>query len=139
MNMTYEDILEMRREPLPSQDKLRSRDRQERIDAVRELYNKVPTIISGGSCYRIRKTAERLYRQGLVRHANKMMEVLEDTANSHFSYVQDNESNYKILSSDESDGEKDITVEIVDKDQKDSIKKEFNSLSEAIDFFKDEE
>lgn len=132
---TYEQLLEMKKLPNPSHDRLRSNDRKERIEAVKELYNKVPTIINATSIVRLHKTASILYKKGFVKQANDLVEKIDQSVSQHFSYVAEDGDNYKTLSYDKKDGDKDIVVEVIDKQDKKSIKEEFANLSDAIRFF----
>jgi hypothetical protein len=159
---TYERLLEIENMPPPSDDRLHSSDRKERIQAVRELYNKTTTIINSHSIspLRMRKVAiqlkllgldsearqlqksaraqnlqllaRRLANKGLVKQANH----LEDVLTKHFSYSQETDNIYKTLTFDQQDDEKEFIVNLVDKNTNDSIAEEFDSLEEAIKFFK---
>jgi hypothetical protein len=159
---TYEKLLEIENLPPPSDDRLHSPDRKERIQAVRELYNKTTTILNSHSIspLRMRKVAmqlkllglenearqlresartqnlhllaRRLAHKGLVKQANDLESVLT----KHFSYSQETDNIYKTLTFDQQDDEKEFNVNLVDKNTNDSIAEEFDSLEEAIQFFK---
>jgi hypothetical protein len=159
---TYERLLEIENMPPPSDDRLHSSDRKERIQAVRELYNKTTTIINSHSIspLRIRKVAfqlkllglddeaiqlqkiakaqnlkliaRRLAHKGLVKQANS----LEEVVNKHFSYSHETDDIYKTLTFDQQNDDKEFKVNLVDKNTNDSIAEEFDSLEDAIEFFK---
>jgi hypothetical protein len=75
---TYERLLEIQKTPNPSHDRMRSPDRKERIEAIRELYNKTTTILNASSNDTLKKVANRLYRAGLVKQANALVEKVID-------------------------------------------------------------
>lgn len=135
---TYEDLLEIQLAPNPSNDKLRSPDRKERIDAIRELYNKTTTIINGSSLASLHKTACSLYKKGNVRAANNLIRAAESTLESDFTYItSDNESSRSLVVESQY-GEVLATVEITDNTDKSTMttRKEFNNLLDAIKYFK---
>lgn len=74
---TYEDLLNQQNAPIPSKDRLRNHNRAERIQAIKELYNKTPTIINWASVDRIRRVAAGMYRVGLVKEANEIIEKID--------------------------------------------------------------
>lgn len=74
---TYEDLLERQHAPQPSKERLRNHSLQERIKAVRELYNQTPTIINWASIDRIKRVADGMYKIGLVKEANEIVEKIE--------------------------------------------------------------
>ena len=82
------------------------------------------------------KTAQSLYGRGYVKRANELVEVIEKNVSKHFSYVSDEKDFYKILTVDVvSPEDKTITVEIIDKNDKSAITEEFDSVTEALEFF----
>lgn len=133
---TYEELLQLRNEPAPSDDKLRSRDRATRIEAVRELYNKFPTIINGSSLARLHKTASILYKRGLIRQADSLLKAANKTMDENFSYVIESDEGFKILSYENELGRIIASVEVTDKYSNTSMVEEFDNLLEAVKCFK---
>lgn len=89
-NQTYEDLLEIQKAPPPEHDKLRAKDRKERIEAVKELYNRAPTIINA----KIRDIANQLYKKGFVKQGNSLMQIVTDneevsTITKGSDYIED--------------------------------------------------
>lgn len=80
---TYENLLQTQEAPNPSRERLHSSSREERIQAIKELYNKVPTIINGNiSVERITKIANGLSRIGLVKQSNDLITQLDQLKRS---------------------------------------------------------
>ena len=138
---TYEDLLQVQLAPPPSNDQLRSPDRKERIQAIRELYNKTPTIING-SVDRLTKIAERLYNKGYVKEGNFISAAIDKAIQEDFSYVSEEDDRFKSLnvSRDKESNDVVATVEISDKTDKGTITrhKTFDNVLDAIKYFKSE-
>lgn len=136
-HQTYEDLLEIQLAPPPSNDKLRSSDRKERIQAIRELYNKTPTIINGSSLASLHKTACSLYKKGFIKQANNLLKTAESSLES-FSYLTEDDNGYRALSYGEVDNKTIASVEFTDNNGETTIG-EFDNLLDAIKFFKSKE
>jgi hypothetical protein len=65
---TYEALLNDISAPNPNRERLRSTDRSERIQAIRELYNKEPTILNA----KLRHIATNLYKKGYTIQGNQL-------------------------------------------------------------------
>lgn len=70
---TYEELLQLRDQPNPSSERLHSDSRQERITAIKELYNKSPTIIYA----KLERVADNLYKKGLVKQGNSIKNLMD--------------------------------------------------------------
>jgi hypothetical protein len=70
---TYEQLLNQISQPEPTSEQLSSGSRQERIDAVKQLYNKQPFILYA----KIEKVATSLYKAGKVKEANSLLEAVD--------------------------------------------------------------
>ena len=75
---TYETLINNKNAPDPTHEQLRSTNRKERIQAIKELYNKEPTIINWASVEKLHKTASRLYRKGFVKEGNSIMSQIPE-------------------------------------------------------------
>lgn len=141
-SQTYEDLLQIQLAPPPSNDQLRSSNRQERIQAIRELYNKTPTIING-SVDRLTKIADRLYSKGYVKEGNFISAAIDKAIQEDFSYVSEEDDRFKSLnvSRDKESNDVVAVVEISDKTDKGTITrhKTFDNVLDAIKYFKSEE
>lgn len=71
---TYEDLLEVAKKA-PEHSQLRSPNRKERTEAVKEFYNRTPTILNA----KLKEVAESLYKKGFVRQGNSLMKIVGKT------------------------------------------------------------
>lgn len=136
---TYEQLLNLSHDD-PSSQALRSKSRSERIEAVRQLYNQVPTIINASSIVRLQKVVKSLYRTGAVKAAN----ALTDKINQSFQEVQLTEevdSGSKSLDVANDNGNLTATVHVDqrnDNGKSISIEKTFDNIVDALEFYVDQ-
>lgn len=130
---TYEKLTEMQ-DKNPTNDQMRAKSRADRINAVRDFYNREPTIINANSIYKLHKTADKLYKKGFVKQANELVETAE-SLRKHFSLVEENDDTYKHLKVHTENGGETILVTVVDKNDQSVEEHEFDDLNEAINFF----
>lgn len=130
---TYEELLLL--DQPPDSQNLHSKSRSERIEAVRQLYNQIPTIINASSFAESHRVANRLYRIGKVKEANFIVAEVDKTISKSFTYIEDSPTHSKALEASENDGDKQITIEITDKETKSRIVRTFDNTLEAVKFF----
>ena len=129
---TYEQLLSQDNLPEPTNESLHSGSRQERIEAIKQLYNKTPFILYA----KVEKIASNLYKKGKVKLANEILESTKKTLSKHLSYVIEDEKLYSTLSFDSKNGDDSITVKVIDKETNEVSVEEFDSLSEAMTYLK---
>ena len=129
---TYEEFLNIKE---PTNDQLRSKSRTERIEAVRQLYNQIPTIINASALANAHRVANKLYRTGKVREANKLVAEAEKTINKSFTYIDSDDTYEKSIDVHSNNGELTANVQIVDKLDDSTIRKTFSNVLEAVKFF----
>lgn len=130
---TYEDLLQLNQEP--DTDRLHSKSRSERIEAVRQLYNQIPTIINASSFAESHRVANRLYKAGKIREANHIVAQVDKTIHKSFTYIEDTPTHNKALEAHSENGANLITITIADKEDKSHMSKTFDNTLEAIKFF----
>lgn len=129
---TYEELL---LDSQPDAQNLHSKSRSERIEAVRQLYNQIPTIINASSFAESHRVANRLYRAGKVKEANYIVAEVDKTISKSFTYIEDSPTHSKTLEASENNGDRQITIEITDKEAKSHISRTFDNTLEAVKFF----
>ena len=134
---TYENLVQLQEGPAPTNDQLRSTNRQERIQAVKNFYNATPTILNASSVLSLCKSADRLYKKGLVKQANQLIDVIEKSS-QNATYKLETPSVYKILKSQQDGNDKQITVTTINKDDKSAETKSFEDFQDALAVFKSE-
>ena len=137
---TYEELIQqMTHKDGPSREELRSKSRSERIQAVRELYNMMPTIVNASSVATLHKVASKLYKSGNVKQANKIM---ANTSKVFKSFIyQENSDNRDKTIQISAGTDTDAVVTIVDRTEKDTIvrEKHFDNALDAVKFYLREE
>ena len=130
---TYEKLTEMQ-DKNPTNDQMRAKNRADRIQAVRDFYNREPTIINASTIYKLHKTANKLYNKGFVKQANELVESAK-SLRKHFSLVEETDRVYKHLKVHAENGSKVILVTAVNKSDLTVEECEFENLEQAINFF----
>ena len=87
---TYETLLDARNAPEPSRERLHSSNLQERIEAIKEHYNKHPFISSASFKGKLSKVAEKFCKQGKVALGNKIADIVDQ-------FDQDTQDNSAII------------------------------------------
>lgn len=129
---TYEQLLSQDNLPNPSEESLHSTSRQERIEAIKQLYNKTPFMLYA----KVEKVALNLYKKGKVKQANDLMSKTKETLSRHLSYAIEDEKTYTTLSFDQKNGDESIAVKVINKETNELSTHEFETLSEAMDYLK---
>lgn len=127
---TYEQLLNLQNSPDPSYQETHSTDFKERIEAIRQLYNKNPVLLNASTISRLRKVASNLSKKGLVKQANQISNFKarnltfrsnKDGIDKVFNYVEN------------VGGEKYVTVNISTDNY--DYSQDFDNVEEAISFF----
>lgn len=87
----YEDLIERTISP-PRIDNPHGKTLQERIHAIKEIYNLIPTIINATELARLHKTANTLYKKGMVKAGNQIMEKSEREIQKGFIIAEKNKA-----------------------------------------------
>lgn len=131
---TYDQLISQHDAPPPSNDQLRSRSRAERIEAVRQLYNKMPTIINAHSVATLHKVASQLYRKGYVGAANKILANEHAVFNKDMTYVEDDPDFTKSLEITRGDNKSRVSISVEDKATGKTYEKSFDNVLDAVKF-----
>lgn len=127
---TYESLLRSTT-PEPTTQQLHSSNLQDRIDAVRDMYNKQTTIIVAKTLNYVNK----LSKSGRSDLSNKLAKTFHQFSKI-FSYSKEDDTYQKSLSySRSSSSPKTLSVSVTNKKFKNSINKQFEDLEEAVEFF----
>lgn len=118
-----------------SVDQIRLKSRQDRIEAIKQLYNQVPTIISASSLAKTHRIVNSLYKKGKIRQANKILQQAENLSQQSFIYIDETPEIQKTLQVEKQQDDSIISVEVWDKKENDKIVKTFESLLDAIKYF----
>ena len=155
---TYEKLLDLQNVN-PSDQQLHSPNLQDRINAVRDIYNKETTIIVGRvnnlsnkikrlssmlqknnankipAIITTYKVAKNLYLKGKVAEGNRLLYTAEKLLAENFSYSVDDGSIMKRIEYNKNPNTTtQIRVQITDKQSRTDLSKQFDNISEALDF-----
>lgn len=127
---TYESLLNLNT-PEPTAQQLHSPNLQDRINAVRDIYNKQTTIIVA----KMLDYSNKLNKLGKYSLSKKLATTIHQYS-KNFSYSKDDDKYNKTFTySVASSSPKTISVSINDKKSKNSINKQFENLEQALEFF----
>jgi len=133
---SYDNLLQTLSAPDPSFNELHSKSRSERIEAVKQFYNKMPTIINASSLARLHTVASRLYKSGKVKAANSLTACENKLVKQHSqtSVRLDDADFFKELMISQKDDSVRVTLVVQNKATGDSYTKNFDNLLEAAKF-----
>lgn len=113
---------------------------QERIQAIKEIYNQIPTIINAREFARLHKTAGQLYKKGKVKEGNRVIKASEEQIHESFVITETNDDVSKTLEYAKNNGEIQaiVTKENINDKERNSTMRTYDNFYQALkDYLQD--